>query len=1154
MKKENANAVVYTKAQEEAIHSRGKSILVSAGAGSGKTAVMTARITELIVQKLVNADELLVVTFTRAAASQMKKKIRDSLMKAAKKENSPYLYKQLSLLDVSQISTVHTLCSWVIKEFYQVAEIDPSYSMIVDAEEEVLLQEAVEEAFEVMYEEGNEGFSTLIEDFSTGITDDAVRESVKRLYRFMRDRIDAAWLKGALEAYNLNSIEEFEKSHMIKSFIEYNLCKVEEAEHIFEDALKLTNGTDSLPEVADVLESYLEIVRILKKHLMAGDSKEYLKQLMQVNFKRFDIRKPYENKELIKLMQDNGKKIIKDELKKKFFFSLEEYFSQVKDLAPGMNALGRLVVLTDEIYARKKKENISLDFSDLEHLCLKVLRNDDARGKIQKRFKYVFVDEYQDTNDVQEKIINLISQGDNLFVVGDVKQSIYRFRNAEPAIFSLRRCLYENAPEKGMVVSLADNFRSDKKIISAVNELFGKIMFQQSGGVDYIKNNEYMISSKEYMNSSLPEVQVITSKGNKEDDVLCEAKYIASLINKMVECDEIFDSELGALRKVRFSDIAVLMRSVSGNAETYVKAFEEMNIPINSPENTGFYDLTEIALVLDVMRVTDNFRNDIALAGAMRSFLYGFDEDDLLKIRAAKPECAYFHECVLNYEEYGDDVDLKARLNHFINQINFFVQFSITNSLEDLVGEIYSVTGLFNYVGTLPNGGGRQANLRYFKSLAASYEATSAKGLGSFIRYAQKAKENSKFKKNHISAVSDCVALMSVHKSKGLEFNVVIVADCGRRYSASSLTPAILYEKNLGICPSYRSVKKNYKSASLPKALASSVISEDESKEEMRILYVAATRAVQRLYFVGTLSQTTIEKLSGEVSEYSAKRASSFMTLLLPALRNSPYVKCLIIDESKETEIKQHDDEKDYPSPDNVKADVGLRERVTKRLSYSYPISQVKVPTKMSVSAIKESETLTLGEHVVALSNAPEFGTEKGRITPAIKGTMIHYLLQHISLDKAREDVSLALNETLKESEINGIIPENALNKEDISLVSSFLNSSLGEKLIWAEQVQREYEFIMRLKASLLDDVWNDSNEYILVQGVIDCLFEEKGKRYIIDYKTDRGVWGERREHLNRIYSSQVKMYALACEKMNKKVDEAYICYLRTGENFRVEI
>ncbi len=1144
--------VRYTEAQKRAITLRDRSILVSAGAGSGKTAVMTARITELIKEKTVQANELLVVTFTRAAASQMKRKIRESLMKEAKKVNDSYLYKQLTLLELSQISTVHTLCSSVIKEYYQVAGIDPSFTMIADAEEAVLLREAVDEAFEAMYAEGSDGFSDLADDFSSGISDESLRQSVDELYRFTRNRIDGmAWLKNAVEAFGAESEEKFVKSRFIEIFIGYNLKKVTAAEGCFSRALKLSRGTDVPPAVADILNEYLECAELLKKHLLEKNVGEYLRQLRQINFKRFDIRKPYENKELIKICQDEGKSIIKDELKKKFFFGLEEYFSQIKDLEPQMKALGKLVQLTDELYTAKKRENTNLDFSDLEHLCLKVLNNKEARGKLKKRFKYVFVDEYQDTNDIQEAIINLISEDDNLFVVGDVKQSIYSFRNAEPALFANRRLLYENNPEKGEVITLADNFRSDKNIINAVNELFGKIMFKESGGVDYLAKGEAMKSAAEYENPTLPQLHVLFSEN--DDSCMSEAEYVVALIKKIIAEDEIYDKALGCLRRVRLSDIAVLMRSVAGYAETYVKAFEEAGISVNSPENTGFYDLTEIALALDVMRITDNFRNDIALAGAMRSFIYNFSEDDLLAIRAAFPECAYFHECVLLYAETGENEDIRAALKYFTKQIDELVSLSRTAPLEELLGKMYSKTGLYDFVGALPNGRARQSNLRYLKALAASYESGSAGGLGGFIRFAEKAKSGSKFKMNHISQDPDSVALMSVHKSKGLEFNVVIVANCGNRYSVNSMKSNILFEKDLGICPTYRSAKKNYKAASLPKTLAGCIISENESAEEMRILYVAATRAIQRLHFVGSIGKKTYESIPSEPSMYFAQSASSFIKLLASAYKNSAAAVILKDSRSEAATLSELSGAVRHGTV-QIGDETKRRSKIAELLSFSYGASVERVPSKISVSAVKESETLALGERVIPLSEGPAFITGEKKVTPAMKGTIIHYLLQNIDLKDARENLPYALERVIRISEEKGAFASGVVTDGDKALIAGFFSSELGIRLLSAEKVEREYEFIMRLKASEVDEAWKESNEYILMQGVIDCLFENSGKRYIIDYKTDRGVFGDEVKTLNEIYSKQVKMYAIACEKMNKPADEAYIYYLRANKSFKVEI
>lgn len=1155
----------YTPSQQEAIFTRDKNILVSAGAGSGKTFVMTQRIVNLIKEGLANADELLVVTFTKAAASQMKSRIRSALIKQAKSSNDENLYRQVAKLESSQISTVHALCSNIIKQYYQTAQIDPSFGIISDADEDILLSEAIDETFDTLYEANDEDFFAFVNTYTNKADDAKLKESIKAIYKFTENRIDKInWLKNAYEDFNISTIEEFKDSIAVKKAIDFITHKIELSLELFESAYELCVQYDTEGKRLDKITTYSDNTKLLYKYIQEKDYSMFFKELQSISYSTYNFRKQIECADEIKALQNDAKSIIK-ELKGTFAFTFEEYYIRNTKIYNHMKSIFKIIEILDEIYQNKKAEQNSLTYSDLEHYCLRVLRNDEARKSIQNSYKFVFVDEYQDTNDIQEEIINLIKKENNLFTVGDVKQSIYSFREAEPTLFTTRRAMYENSPECGSMIHLSDNFRSDAKIINAVNTLFSRVMTKDSGGIDYKEANESMNSNNYGDDALKPEIHTLyMPKADSEyvdesnplpDKKTIEAMYVAKTVKDLLN-EQIFDKELNSMRKIIPSDIAILSRSMNSAAKYYIEACKNYGISTICDDKDDFYDLMEVSLVINLIKVIDNYKDDIALASVMRSIIYNFTPDELVSIKLHSSDEPQFYNAVTNYVKTGENEDIVSKIGYMLSQINEFTEFSRYSSLEDLVRRIYSKTNIYAQVGTLPDGEKRQNNLRVLKNMASGYESTSMKGLGGFINYLQKAKDSKLFKKSTSQNVKEGVRLMTIHKSKGLEFNIVFVVDCATTYRNGNSDSNFTMHKDLGICPVYKDDVFSYQANTLNRDLANALYKMSEAQEEMRILYVAATRAIKRLYFTALVSDNAYKNLPKEnpVTKQAVIGANSFITLLYLGLYESDDAKFFEFSAQNALE-EATDNTLPTESEEKISANDNTDEIIKKNLSYSYPYqTEQRIPTKMSVSELKNSENLVVGQKVIQITDAPSFAKDES-ITSADIGTMTHYLLQNIDINTARQDTLLSLNNAIEAALKSGIITKTAAELINKDSVMEFLNSPLGQKMINADVLHREYEFILRVKASEINEEWADSDETLLIQGVIDCLFEYENEVYILDYKTDRNPKGKRRIELNEIYSKQVKMYAKAYEMLNsKKADKAYICYLSVNETEEVTI
>ena len=1144
----------YTPEQRTAIGSDDPRILVSAGAGSGKTFVMTERITRLIEEKKATADSLLVVTFTNAAAAQMKRKIRSALMKKAALDPTGYLRSQVPLLEFSQISTVHAFCLSVIREYYQFAGVDPAFGVLPEDQADIMLSEAVDEAFRAMYQDDRGSFTSLAESYS-GRDEEDLKSVVKKACTFLSARTDpSSWISRSLKALE-SSVSDGYGSSLALPYLRQSLSAVlEEAGALFRRAHKISLGCSSAKR-SELLDGYASDALILAGSVRGSSFSKMLSDLGSYKAARYQTQKGGGHDDiLIDKMRELAKKKV-DSVTSALGFGYESYLEFTEKTLVPAKALAECIARTLSVYEARKRAACRLDYSDLEHLCLKVLEDASALEAVKSRYTHIFVDEYQDTNDIQEAIIEKISEGKKLFTVGDIKQSIYSFRDAEPALFSERRKRYEEDGE-GTLVQLPDNFRSAPALIDAVNGLFTSVMTEENGGVDFRGKNEAMKASSGISCAAVPKVTTVISDEDGDGEASTdknreEARYVASLVSELLQGTTV-DEKTGEQRRKRPSDITVLLRRTKDTMPLIASELRKAGIPVDTGTESGFYDMAEIELMLNILRITDNYKNDIALASVMRSIVYGFDPDDLVRIRLWGRENGIreFHSCARSYDR---DDSTGEKLRYMWSQIDSFTEWEQRMPVYSLVETICEKTDLFVLAGSLPDGASRQNNLRVLRDLAESFESAQVRGLSAFIRFADSAASAGRFKTRSSKTDQDAVKIMSVHASKGLEFDTVILADCARRYNKKETEAAVILDKHAGICMDLNDGGAHTKIETMEHRGAVYGVSRRTISEEMRILYVALTRAKRELYMTGSLTAKQYEKLLVAVNGPGRSGlGDSFLEVIYKGLMGSPFAEF----ETVSSPVPAPGPAEAPPAAQGSAAAVPpeLYREISGIMEYVYPhASDLVIPTKLSVSSLKDpGEELEMGRDLVRLSDPPSFAGQSGASGAAI-GTMTHRILEKIDLKKAGEDPSSAIEETIMSLISSGALPEDAPELVDRDSLIRFFSSETGRKLTSADSVKRECEFIMKMKASQIRSAWKDSGSTVMIQGIIDCVFEKDGRVYLLDYKTDRNLTPKRRALLDEEYSRQVGAYMRAYSLLNgRDVDEAYICYLSNGSFVRV--
>ncbi|MDD3654145.1 MAG: helicase-exonuclease AddAB subunit AddA [Desulfotomaculaceae bacterium] len=1246
----------WTPEQLEAVNGRGGNLLVAAAAGAGKTAVLVERIICRITDPSdpVDVDRLLVLTFTNAAASEMRERINRALAeKLAENPDSKHLNRQMFLLNRAWISTIHSFCLDILRQHFYRIDLDPAFRVAEETEAALIQADTLEELFEQRYAIGdNAQFNALVDCYGGNRGDIALQDLVLSVYRFARSTPrPAEWLKNLSTGFYIPIGTDF--NHLPWSVSIKNALRLElpGIATVLDQAVQLASRSGAPHAYLNTLEAEREQVRnLIQLCDINTDWAELYTGFNNVSFGRLKAVKRTEADENLKgqviALRDNVKRRIIS-IRNKYFSRLpEELCEDLRKVAPLITELAALVQDFGEAYRKAKTTRRLVDFNDLEHYCLQVLTETGPEGllpsqlaqELRSQIKEVMVDEYQDINAVQEEILRLVSrQGEvspNLFMVGDVKQSIYRFRLAEPGLFLdkyLSYPLLPGGPERRL--DLNKNFRSRQGVVNAVNFVFRQLMTPGIGKLSYDQKAElvyganypaapgelpdeddsvefYLIERVDFDDAieggdfnQEPDRDSDEGEQPEEefDAVQMEARLIGGLIKEIVNGSAadgrgklIYDNELKAYRSVSYRDIVVLMRATTGYANSFIEEFRQAGVPAYADSATGYFEATEVETILSLLKVIDNPRQDVPLVGVLRSPLVGLSGSELARIRICLQHGDFYDAVVATatLRQGG----LSECLNDFLGKLARWRKAARQGSLADLIWMLYRETGYYDFVGGLPGGEQRQANLRLLHHRALQYEATSFRGLFLFLRFIERIQE-----KGHDLGVArtlnekeNVVRVMSIHKSKGLEFPVVIIAGLGKKFNLKDLNSTMLLHKDLGIGPQFIDAENRITYPSIAKLALQHELKIEALSEEIRILYVAMTRAREKLIMVGSARNLpecaqrwcNLAMVNGcGLSEDALARAKTYLDWIGPVLARhkdglriiqlahcEENLQALVVDDPSRWKIFINDrrfisEEEKKPEDtffnlvqrmEPLEPSGPLADTIKSRLEWRYPDTElIGCTAKFSVTDLVRQSGLQFSEDEAhsrdyrpASAVRPIFLQEELGLTAAELGSALHLVMQVIDLKNVssiaaiREQVAAMAERELLTSEQARAVP--------VEQIASFFESHLGRRMIAARKVWRELPFTMALPVkNVYPAISEKSGKLVLVQGVIDCLVDEDDGLLLLDYKTDR-ISKDQQEQLDLQYCDQLNLYSNAVESiLKRRVKEKYLYFFSLGKDVK---
>ena len=1158
----------WTNEQLQAIETRNKNLLISAGAGSGKTAVLVERILKLVKEEAVDLDKFLIVTFTNAAAGEMRERILRVLMEELDKEENEHLRRQLSLVAKASISTLHSFCINIVRRNFSIVDLDPAFRVADEMETALIIQEIMEEMLEEHYEIEDDRFMDLVDRFTGNRRDTELEDLILKVHKFIQSQPNPMnWLKSKVEEMKITK-EEVLNSMMFKLLDEEIEFEIEDAIKNLREAIEISNEVSGPKPYEAVLKEDLNNIIEIKE--ARNDESKFRKLLENISYTRLpSIRKgkdevDEELQEEAKSKREKYKDSIKEIKKASGDISLEDQVRLINDLKPAMEYLSILVEDFSKRYTEKKLEKGIVDFNDLEHYALEILEHEDVARDLRKKYSYIFIDEYQDSNIVQETIINKIKREDNLFLVGDVKQSIYRFRLADPTLFLEKYKSYE-LDEKSKRVDLVKNFRSRKEILDFVNIIFSKIMSEYLGEMQYTER-EYLISGRDFPKLEEAPVKIILlEKENKKSeeneseleelkDIEKEAIKIASEIRSLIDEEkETFNPKTGQFQKIDYSDIAVLLRSTRNRAGLVSEILRQHDIPAYCDDDQGYFKTLEIEIILNLLKVIDNKRQDIPLISVMRSMIGNFTTQELVEIRSNDKEGTFF-EALKKYMQTEDE--LSEKIKQFLKKLDGWVEDMNNMSLDKLIWKIFVDTGYYDYMGLIPGGIQRQGNLRMLLDRAIEFEKTPLRGLFNFIRFVEKLKkaDSDMGVAKILGENENLVRIMSIHKSKGLEFPVVFIPSLGKGFNLMDLREKFMLHKDLGLGMSYINSNTRQVIETLPQKAIRKKKKRENLSEEMRILYVGLTRAIDRLYLIGSMKDVAekLKEWSTDTSGYVLERQKSMLDWIISGSKSDcgnkedvlfeVFEEATIISENLERE-KERQKLKEILSNglEDDDIDLNFKAKVDEIFSHQYKYEgSDKVPSKVSVTYLKNK--LEGKEKIIKELKSWD---ENQKIRGATLGTLYHKVIEkfNISTEISYDALKNHIEDMLK----RGFLSVEEADVIDLSIIKSFFESELGERIRISKRVFRELPFVYKTNEGI-----ENNEEDFLVQGIVDCLFEEDEKFILVDYKTDK-IDIQEGGIIPKEHEFQLKLYKRALEEIwGIEISEGYISFLRSRENIRI--
>ena len=1116
--------------------------------GSGKTTVLVERIINKMIKEKIDIDKLLIVTFTNAAASEMRQRILEALYeKIEENPEDEILQRQVVLLHKANISTIHAFCLEVIKNYFYEINISSNFRIGDNQEIELLKQETLEEVFDNLYEENSEQFINLTNMYVGYRDDENLKQLILKIYNYSQSMpFPEEWINENVERFNLKDKLnlDFGKTLWGKILLEYFKQEVESCKDELESICKKLSKEIELEKYYSVILNDIENLKILLKEENTWN--DICNNLANIKFKTWprQAKTDCDLKDKCKELRDNVKDRIKELSKKIFIYNSEEANKDIYSMYNTLKTLEKIILDFSIKYQENKKEKNIIDFNDIEHLALKILVKKDEKGnyvpteiaKIYKeKFVEIAIDEYQDSNLVQEYIITTISNNNNIFMVGDVKQSIYKFRQARPELFLEKYDEYvlsddDKQCNQNTKIQLFQNFRSRENVLYITNIIFNNIMSKKLGDINYTKE-EYLNYSANYKKSENDkkfagkvELNIIDLAEKEEEENNneliekneIEAKFVANRIKKLLQEDYyIFDKKQG-YRKLTYKDVVILLRTTSDIATLYEKELNKLDIPVFSDTSSNYFETEEIQIILSVLKIIDNPNNDIPLVTVLRSQIGGFTDNDLIEIRLNSKDTG-FYEALISMLENEENRELKEKVSSFLKMLDEWQEKQEYLSLDELIWYLYESTGFYDYISTSSNAELKTANLKLLYEKAKDYQKASFKGLYNFINYIDKISKTSGDvgSAKLIGENENVIRIMSIHKSKGLEFPVVFLCGIGKQFNMQDLNQNILLHQDIGFGPKVIDYERKIEYNTLAKEAIKIKLLNETLSEEMRLLYVALTRAKERLIISGcdkNIEKSMLNKgnaisnLENKISIANIRKCKTYLDWIeLVYLKEKEKLKQIL-------EINVYNKNKiNYNKLENKKEISHLQEienwsknvkqdylgKINELLNWKYEYEEsTKIEGKESVSNIAKGEKI----EIIEITNKPKFLNETEKLSKAEIGTLMHLIMQ--KLDFKENYNELKINKLIQKLIKDKVITENQSKYINIDKIIRFTNSNIYKELQNAKQVYKEQPFYIYLSA---DEIYNNGiKEKILVQGIIDLYYINKNDELILlDYKTD---------------------------------------------------
>ena len=1186
----------WTEDQLKAIEKRDSNILVSASAGSGKTAVLVERIIEKILNDYLDVDKILVVTFTNAAAQELKEKILNAIYKALENEKDPkkinHLKNQLIYINRASITTIDAFCFKLVRENFNILNIDPNIRICEESQSVLIktrvLEDLLEEEYESYVDEKNVfGLYNILELFSG--KDEELLDNILRIYNYIQSfPYPFKWLKEQIEKYNITEDIDLYDTDFGRDIYEDIVSEIELCIEKYDDYLNKISGIEEFNKCYTILDNDIQILN----SAIAISNKSWDKlyeNISNINFPKFVIGK-VSDEELKNEISEFRKKEVKsviDKIKKKIYAKSNEILEDNKIAYKYIKYLYEFLVRYDNNYREEKKNLGVAEFNDIMHYALELLVDEednitDIALGLKDRYKEIYTDEYQDTSYVQERILDAISKDNNRFMVGDIKQSIYGFRQARPDIFNDKYISYSSKDDEessNCKIILSKNFRSREEVIDSINYIFEKIMSMKNGQCDYTQNERLICGNTGYISSddtsyktqiniiNLKDKEVSPFEENDDDEVQIdedlsniqiEAKCIAYKIKEIIKKDKVMDKD-GMLRSVKYKDIVVLLRGIKNKAEIIEEELKRNNIPVFCDTSSSIFEGDEVKLVLSFLKIIDNPYQDIYMISIMFSIIGNFTLDEITKIRLYD-STSYVYDTlnsILNDEEYvKQEGKIVEKIKRFLSIIKEYTIYSKKYSISELLIRLYKDTNIYYQFALEDDAESKKANLNYLIELASTFYSNIGNTLNAYIKYIDNLKDKqdtSTTSAKIIGENEDVVRLMTIHKSKGLEFPIVILADTSKGYNFSdSRKQRVVFHHKYGIGIDVVNQDLGVTYPSLIKQAIRSVIEKETKSEELRLLYVALTRAKEKLYIFATTkdydkeySMQTIKLKNGKFNETLIASNTSYYKNLLPVIKyynefeadkkefdiQRIEIKSNTTDEELRNLFNIKEAEEDSKSINDILITAFNKEKVDKELlksikenlesEYRY-YEDAHTPSRVSVSELKQSKIDEEDVHITSLFNDENRDNDEYKMplcllekeekyTPVRKGLLIHFILQNL------EFKSLNTKSDIK-NYIDKLKFENVISEQDSKYISitkiyNFLNSKIGKELKDAKKIFREYEFILK----------NEKISNSLIQGIIDLFYiTEDNKAILVDFKTDK--LDNEQDFIDR-YKIQLKIY-----------------------------